>query len=597
MLRVAHLLLAVGVCSGGASAGEITGAELNQPPSAERVAAIQADAAKQGWEAVAAQLRQTAVGLYERRSAQAAGWYTLYRWADLFSQSENQAAARWGEIVERSKAGYANRAASSHGLDRPMGDFVPAELRTYLMGSQNFSDQFFGLLSPLDHPPMVLNTLMVLWRHNQADFKEYANLAIAIAVVYDILPPPAWPHRQVTPQALARGLFPPADVFDFFIKSDRAGVLLQPLHTLAAAELKYVVDISANLDELAWAQQTVQVPLAALDRVYSMIQYRQDRVNAGKLVWPLASYRLPEILQAGGICVDQAYFATMVGKAKGVPTLMFCGTGRDGKHAWFGYLDGSGHWQLDCGRYLYHDFVDGFAIDPQTWTVISDHELKFLSEGFRQAPLFKTSRMHARFAELYLEAGDNAAASKAARMAANVERRNLDAWNLLIEAQERLGTPPRQVEATLQEAELAFKPYPDVEADFKRRFVSSLRSRGESSAADLVKRSVVHEDESERENLNVQEAYDRMRASMDKDGVEGSIRTYYTVVNSYGRGAGIDFFHQVVEPFVDYLLRNSRPYEAVQAVGRARKVMRVEPNAQLDVELGALADRAQAELR
>ena len=39
------------------------------------------------------------------------------------------------------------------------------------------------------------------------------------------------------------------------------------------------------------------------------------------------------------------------------------------------------------------------------------------------------------------------------------------------------------------------------------------------------------------------------------------------------------------------------PTEAVQAVGRARKTMRVEPNAQLDLELGALASRAAAAMQ
>jgi hypothetical protein len=35
----------------------------------------------------------------------------------------------------------------------------------------------------------------------------------------------------------------------------------------------------------------------------------------------------------------------------------------------------------------------------------------------------------------------------------------------------------------------------------------------------------------------------------------------------------------------------------VQAVGRARKIMRVEPNAQLDLELDALANRVGAALQ
>jgi hypothetical protein len=597
MARVANLILASLLLTGGATAGEITNRELEQPPSAERVEAVQADAARRGWATVEAQLRTAAVGLYERHGAQAQAWYNLYRWSDLFGQSGREAVGGWRNAVQLFKVGYPEAYGDSFATDAPLGDLAPPDLRAYMMGSQDFSDQFFAILSPLDHPPMVIQTLATLWRRNPAEFREYSNLAIAIAVVYDVPPPSVWPHRQVTQQALPRGLFPPPEIFGFFVKSDRAGALLQPLRKLPASELKFVVDTSANLDEMSWAQQTFQLPLESLGKTYDSVRYRHDRFAAGTLVWPQASYRLPEILRAGGICVDQAYFAAMVGKAKGVPTLIFCGVGLDGRHAWFGFLDGDAHWQLDCGRFLYQEFEVGFAIDPQTWTIISDHELTFLNEGFRRLPLFKTSLMHGQFAEVFLDAGNNAAGAKAARTAVNMEQRNLKAWYLLLEAENRMGAPPRQVEATLQEAAIAFHGYADVEADFRRRLAGSLRARGEASAAELMERSVAGENEAGRENLSVQQACDLLRGSMEKGDLNASIKTYYTVLNSFGRGAGMVFFHQVVQPFVEYLLKNERPGEAVQAVGRARRTMRVESNSQLDLELGALADRAQAALR
>lgn len=597
MARVANLLLAVLFWMCGEVAGEITGGELEQPPSAERVAALQAEAARHGWSAVALQLRGTALGLYERHGAQAQAWYDLYRWADLFGQTASEAVRRWNETVRQNGVGYTNVFEETNATDTPLADLVPPDLQAFMMGSQDFSDQFFALLSPLDHPAMVLHILSTLWRRNPAEFKTYANLAIAIAVVYDVPPPQSWPHRQVTQQALPRGLFPPALVFDFFIKSDRAGALLQPLQKMPASELKYVVDTSAGFEEMSWAQRTFQVPLTALGGVYDAVRYRRDRFAAGILIWPQASYRLPEIFQTGGICVDQAYFAAMVGKAKGVPTLIFCGVGLDGRHAWFGFLGGDGHWQLDCGRFLYEEFVVGFAIDPQTWTAISDHELMFLSEGFRRSPLFKTSLMHAQFSEVYLRGGDFAAAAKAARTAVNIEQRDLKAWYLLLEAQKAMGAPPRQLEATLQEAALAFQRYADVEADFKRRLARSLRGRGEASAADVLERGIAQYDETNRENISVQQAYDILQGSMEKDGVDAAIRTYYTVLNSFGRGAGIVFFQRVVQPFVEYLLKNERQSEAVQAVGLARRTMSVEPNAQLDVELRALEERVRAAVR
>ena len=103
--------------------------------------------------------------------------------------------------------------------------------------------------------------------------------------------------------------------------------------------------------------------------------------------------------------------------------------------------------------------------------------------------------------------------------------------------------------------------------------------------------------EASREDLSVQQAHDILGRSMEKDDVNGSIRTYYTVLNSLGHGAGIGFFDQVVRPFIEHLLKNGKPGEALQAVKQARQTLRVEPNAQLDRELSALTDRVQGEVR
>ncbi|MDD2765802.1 MAG: hypothetical protein PHE83_17715 [Opitutaceae bacterium] len=587
-----------------AAATEIPEGELARPPSAERIAALQAEAAQADWGAVATQLRGVAVSLYERSARTAQAWYYLFRWADLFSATEAQAVANWKAAVHEAKAFYPDLAGGNRPGEPPLAptrsglaDLWPAELRAYAMAAPDFSDQFFTLLSPLDNPARVMSILAEIWRHHPAEFKDYAGLALAIAVVDDVPPPPDWPHAQVSLQALPRKLPPPVDAFAFFVKADQAGATLQHLRRLPAADLKFVVDTGAMFDELIWAQKNVRTPLTLLAKVYDVIRYRRDRVESGTLLWPQPSYRLPDILTAGGICVDQAYFAAMVGKAWGVPTLLFRGAGLDGRHAWFGFLDGAGHWQLDCGRHAEQKYMAGFAFDPQTWTNITDHDLAFLSEGFRRLAPFKTSRMHAQFAEIYLKAGDAPSAVKAARSAVNIERRNLDAWNLLLIAQQRLGADPRAFEALLQEGALVFQRYPDIESEFKALLSRSLRARGETSAADFAERSTAHKYEASRTDLSVQQAQEILQRSLDHDDLNNRIRTYYSVLNSFGRGAGTDFFDRIVHPFVEHLLQNDRPREAAQAVERARRTLRVEANTQLEQELNALGERAQQALR
>jgi hypothetical protein len=593
MARTLTLFLAFFLAGGTARAEEIPASELANAPSAARVAALQNEAAKAGWPAVAQQLRGVAVGLYEKQGAQAQAWYCLYRWADLFGQTEDQAVTRWMDAVKRAKADHANLPADARMRRNPLADFWPPDLRTYAMTSPEFSAQFFALYSPYDQPSMVMSILAALWQRDPAEFKDYANLAIAIAVVYDVPPPPDWPHGQVSPEALPRKLLPPIEVFAYFVKSDRAGETLQRLRKLPAAELKFVVDTGADLGEMAWAQKSFRMPLGQLANVYSLVASRPERVARGALVWPQATYRLPEILKAGGIGVDQAYFAAMVGKAKGVPTLLFRGAGLDGRYAWFGFLDGLGRWQINCGRGSEEKSMPGYAFDPQTWTTLPDHEVAFLGEGFRRLPLFRTSLTHYQFAELYFYAGDFPAAAKAARSAIKSEGRNLEAWNLLIATQERMGAGPRPVEGVLQDAALAFNRYADLEASFKSRLARSLRARGQVAAADSLERGPAPKHEVSQEDLGIPQAQEIMQRSMGSDSQEDRIRTYFKVLNTYGHGAGLAFFNQVVQPFVESLLKEDQPRIALQAIGQARRTLNVGPNTLLDTELSALTERAQ----
>ena len=266
-----------------------------------------------------------------------------------------------------------------------------------------------------------------------------ASLALAIAVVYDVPPPPDWPHGQVSALALPRKLPPPEQAFAYWTRLDRMNVTAQRLRHLPASELKFLVDEVAPFPELDWARRSVPPGLADLGKAYDMIKYQKDRIAQNQYLWGRPDYRLATILAEGGICVDQAYFASTVGKAKGIPTILFRGAGLDGRHAWFGYLDATQRWQLDCGRYAEQKFVVGLAYDPQTWSDINDYELLFITERFRALPTYKLSVVNALFAAEYLKAGRFPQAVRAAREAVNRDRRNLDGWNTLLAAQAAAG--------------------------------------------------------------------------------------------------------------------------------------------------------------
>jgi hypothetical protein len=415
--------------------------------------------------------------------------------------------------------------------------------------------------------------------------------------VYDVPPPPVWPHGQVAPEALPRKFPAPAEAFAWFIKQEQLGRLYHRLTRLGADELKFVVDVTAPFAELEWSQDGVHQPLNQLPVAYTMIRYRNDRASAGVAVWPGATYKLQDILKVGGICADQAYFATQVGKARGVPTLLFYGAGNDARHAWFGFLDGNQKWQLDAGRYAEQRFVTGLARDPQTWREFTDHELQFLSEHFRALPSFRQSQVHAEFAADFLAAGELAVAASAARKAVNYERRNALAWEILFSAAEKQAAGPKAVEALLREAALAFQRYPDMEAYYVNRLADSLRQRGETSQADAEIRRIAHKNEGERTDLSTQQAKNLLLRAIQTQPLPEQIRAYNSAVDTFGRGAGIGFFDDVVVVFVEHLAQLQQPAEAARAIERARRTLKVEPNSQLETEMNRLAAAARSASR
>jgi hypothetical protein len=61
------------------------------------------------------------------------------------------------------------------------------------------------------------------------------------------------------------------------------------------------------------------------------------------------------------------------------------------------------------------------------------------------------------------------------------------------------------------------------------------------------------------------------------------------VIDTYGRGAGIGFFDEIVVGFAEHLGQLNQKAEAIKAVERARRALKVEPNSQLAYEFERLA--------
>jgi hypothetical protein len=564
-------------------------------PTAARLDAIHSAAQREGWKSQTSLLRGLAQRAYEHdQLAAAAAWLRVYRWSALFGQTEDEFLPRWIQAVQSAGVGHTNMQANYRSRPITLAAYASPECQLWLISHAAFTDEFFGVLRPVDYVPEVFKALSELHSRDLRLFETYSSLALAIAVVHDVPPPPDWPHAQVSPEALTRRWPSAVQAFLWWTNEDTQGRTYHKLSKLEADELKFVVDSAAPFDELEWSQQVANYPIDQLDRAYKMIAYRTDRAANIRPIWTEKDYALSTILGAGGICVDQAYFAAHVGKARGVPTLIFQGAGSNGRHAWFGFLDSKQKWRLDAGRYPEQSYVTGIARDPQTWGAISDHELQFLAERFRTQPSFRESQLHLAFATDYLAAGAAEPAERAAKKAVTKEPRNQIAWEVLLAAGAALHRDARQQERTMTEAIGALQRYPDLELHYSHRLCESLRQHGNGAAADAEERRVTKKYQSGRNDLSIRQARETLVRSFATTPVAEQIRIYNSTLDNFGRGAGIAFFDQIVVTFVEHLTTLQKYAEARKAAEQARATLKVETNSQLEQEFSALLKRVRA---
>ncbi len=544
----------------------------------------------EGWESVSLALTDRALESYENGEQAAENWYYLSRWARLFSSNEADIINNWIDAIDKAKLGHTNMAQRYTLYQRPLGEHLPLSLKRNLLHDIEFSREFFDLLSPYEFLPGVLDNLSELHKENRKFFNEYRNLAIAIAVVYDVPPPPGWPHYQVPQNVLPREL-PKVNVsFDYWVRLNEKKQCAFDITEMSAEALKFLVDTTA-MEDFRWVQSNIHNDPKDFASVYDRIDYRFDRIANNQFNWKRKDYRLETILNYGGICVDQAYFAAQTGKAKGIPTLVFRGAGMDGRHAWFGFMLKEGVWEFNGGRQGENRYVTGYAHDPQTWGNITDHQLRFLGEGFRRSHYYRQSLIHSNFALDYFKRKDEDAAIKASETALRYEKRNQSAWEILVSATKIVSDDAREVEALLRLAALAFREYPDLESQYLNRVIKSLENRGELSRAQREKYFLTIKHKSNRADISIQQAAERLLESMAEDPLSLRLRYYRVIIRQLGKLGSMDVYDRIVLPFVRQLSDAGNQRDAYKMLIFARDNLEAVSGSMLDQELKRQIDK------
>lgn len=459
--------------------------------------------------------------------------------------------------------------------DGPVASRANEDFLAELANDQDFLKEFFRELKPDDFSPMVLMRLEQLRRAYPGAWPAYRSLLLAFALVHDQREPSFWPHHQVRPDAVPRTTEDVAGQFDYFYRANEARKLEHDLRRLSAAELKFLVDAPVLRSEFEWAAKNVRTRRDQFARVLDLVRYDQGRADRGIFEWPHGSYRLDDIASAGGICTDQTYFACIAGKAKGIPTLYFAGQGRDGGHAWFGYLRGQGQWELDAGRFFNQRYTVGQALDPQTWQPVTDHELLFLSGRAARSPGHDGALGDLAMVEVFQRSGDLASAGAAADSARFYSPDLFAVW----EAKEKVLAESEDTAALRAHYAAGidqFRREEDLRVRYQTRLAELERAGGDGLVASKIEARMIRENRRLRTDLSTAAGAEVLSRLMQEGDYDAAMREYRSLSGKLGPTGGGNFFYEVVRPFVRQMKAAGREKEARRALDLAGRFMRFE---------------------
>jgi len=465
------------------------------------------------------------------------------------------------------------------GLTYPDKISDPAHLKTFVALGQDptVSRLFVEKLNPLDVPDAALANLLRLSEANAADLHEYAALGVAYALVWDQPFPEDWPHHQVAHDAVPLGDLDIVTRFAYYVQANRDHRLVLDPTRLSFENLKYLVDSETKLSEFDWAQKN-SVSISHFADAYFSVQYSTDRISNTQNVydWPGKSYALADIKTAGGICIDQAYFAVTLGKGLGIPTMMFTGYGMDGAHAWMGYLSNSNKWEMDVGRYETQDFPKGFAVDPQTWQRIDDATLQNVFKAGADNPSYQPEMTALTWAHLHEH---DANYSKLLDDAHAIMPEWSATWRLqaaLVDGGTDLDAKKKFYNDWIEQ----FSTFPDMKVEGQKRLFRALKTADDPDA-DGVLKDIVLQNRTEGFDFGIEVSADSLEEKLKAGDWDAAREAFDRAVRDFGQQGGLTLYSKIVYPYIETCLKNDKVDLASRAVDTVQNYMTMDASSQV----------------
>jgi len=292
--------------------------------------------------------------------------------------------------------------------ERVLSDEARERFVSRLLSERGFTRTLLLALRPEDDPARAFQILYRLLQADPDALKRHGRLALAFAVVWDRYPP----DRSLLREAFA-----------YYVRN--ADRMHFDVRAMPYEVSKYVVDTRRPVSERVWALKRYGGS-GNIGRLYRLIEYdTRAFTRGGEPAVRAHAPTLPNLRRYGGLCHEQALFASEVGKAVGVPSVYVSGSSQSGiGHAWVAFLRrrGGGYvWDRKTGRTGRGEQPPGFIIEPQTARRRPESELDFALAALNEKPANRAAaRVWAAAAEVLLAAQAPAEALRCLRR--SVER-------------------------------------------------------------------------------------------------------------------------------------------------------------------------------
>lgn len=291
-----------------------------------------------------------------------------------------------------------------------------------------------------------------------------------------------------------------------------------------------------------------------------------------ELCLALGEYRLETIRRRGGICIDQAYYASACAKALGIPSMMFAGLGKDGGHSWVGYLRRIGGWDFSVGRPPGQGLATGETMDPENWTPVTDHDMESMITGHDSRHGEAAGRDLA-MAGVFRFRNNAIGEGSAIRSALSRDRRCPEIWDAYEDWLFRTGASSGELKAYHEAAIRSLSYSRDLKARHQEALARLDVKTGDRAGAELLDRRILEENKKGRTDLSAAATARLLTLKMEAGDPEAALREYRKELSALGNG-GSDFFYRVTMPLCGFLISKGRPDLSRRVLKEAYDVMK-----------------------